>query len=709
MNSEQYFNIVELLENDELLQALYQLKAFIGASDYQLNNEWDTINLSYRNLLSYMSKGMEDEQRFDFYCKFVRKTYALAYQTWLKSNANGNTSAFGNVCKNLEEGRLSFHNVLEQLYIADSVHTQDRERLLTDLFHCVWASPQWTDETANQMESYFFHTVITVQEKLPIVSAISLSLTNYLDEAKLRLLMQLYQNEERAIRARALVGITFALIFGEGMVHHFPNLKNAVQDLANQSELRNDIISLQAQLLTYANMEKVEKKISEEIMPTLVKDGIKEGKRLFNFEHLEDLLDEDKDIDHPAEHSDKVQQSIQEVINLHHQGVDVYYSSFRNLKSFSFFQQAANWFLPFRLSHSALKDIIKPKEGSLLSVIDDADICDSDQYSMMLMFKSIPFLHKEIFAERLDEMLGGKPVGKPKFQKDLSSETALRRLYLQDCYRFFMLYRSQYGFRSPFKEPLLLIQYSVLGEVMKNDADQLLATAHFHYEQKDWHLAYQLLSFIEQYSPLSHEDIQMKAGTLIKQKDYQSALPALHQALSLVPSSKWTIRQLAHCYRKLGDTDQAIRFYSQLIQLSPDDSSALFHYGETLFQKGDIHMALEQFYKVEYLNPDFSSAGRAIAWCKLNIGQAEQALNHYEKILQSDPKPDDYLNAGHASWAIKNIVTAMQYYRQYIHASGSSHRIFAFPSADIALLLRLGISLNEIHLVTDILNEKIES
>ena len=69
----QYNQIVSLLEDKRLKEALVQLDAFLyNSNDWTLRNRLEQIQTSYQYMLQYMKLGMKDPERHKLYRQLSR-------------------------------------------------------------------------------------------------------------------------------------------------------------------------------------------------------------------------------------------------------------------------------------------------------------------------------------------------------------------------------------------------------------------------------------------------------------------------------------------------------------------------------------------------------------------------------------------------------------------------------------------------------------
>ena len=685
-NLQIYYDVISALEKDELYQALHLLKDLINTdSNYNLYDDWEKIFQSYHTLLTYMSEGTPDEQRETFHHQFIRNCYSLAYRALRTLQLKEGIFSYDSFLRITEQEQLSIEVLIKKISVKrqqiffssvtanDVAQTkqlkQDQEFLINDLFNYICTSAEWTENDIQQMNNLFLDEVAEEDEKLLLISAISISLFNYLDSKKTLFLIHLYQTGTIRMGIRAFVGLIFSLIFNHSMLHHFPALLKEIDALQNDPNFIHDLTSLQIQLLCLSKTEEAQHKINEEIIPNFMKSRKEISSSMVDIKKLEEMLDDDNEYDSPFDKdtANKLRDGISELMKMHEQGVDVYYGTFKNLKKFPFFNKVANWFRPFNFQHSDFSKLNNPESMSLRAIVQDADMCDSDKYSLGFMFQNLPTSNLQMIKEQLGNVFGSDVVAAPtsKIKNDPIDKNVLKRLYLQDCYRFYMLYRDGTVFKNPFKENLLLSDYPLFSRLLSQSHQELLKIAYFAYQQKEWSITVHLFDNLSATFPLPLEALQMYGFSLLKTKDFNMAIEYFKKVVILSPSSIWTYKQLALCYRSTGNLKEATENYQKIIQLAPEDTSALLHFGECLFLTGNIDEAMKQFYKVEYLHPDLISAMRAIAWYSLSSQKQQQAEKYYLKIFSKNPKAEDYLNGGHSAWINGHTSEAIERYRKF--------------------------------------------
>lgn len=130
-------------------------------------------------------------------------------------------------------------------------------------------------------------------------------------------------------------------------------------------------------------------------------------------------------------------------------GSDIYFGGFSQMKRFPFFYHAANWFCPFYLEHPEISSTVdKLKDTPLLTnILNNGPFCDSDKYSFTLAVASvishIPANMREMFNTK-------EALGQTVSDEDQRQPAYIRRMILQDMYRFFRLFHQRGQLVNPF-------------------------------------------------------------------------------------------------------------------------------------------------------------------------------------------------------------------------------------------------------------------
>ncbi len=720
--SQTYKKTIADIEEKRLLNALDSLKKLAGAAaEWGLQSESETLADSYTSLLSYMGQGIADKDRDAFYCQFLRKAYILAVRSYRIAKSKERHTIYYTTLNDLEKQGISIANTFEkigqldrQLSLIKTAEqkkdekqcTEEKEKLIETLFYLIWTSGFLSADETSLLRKAFHGDSIGLSNNncLLIISALTLSLLHFLDPAKLQLLVEFYIAGNSHIRSRALVGITFGIMLNSKRLHLFPDIQNALKKLSATPSIDRQLSVLQVQLLSFS-MTKESIKDVEDILKPVITKGSTIRNNGFNISRIEEMFDNDQEFMMPEEKefTDHLQKNVERLMQMYQQGIDVYYTSFRNMKRFPFFNTVANWFQPFDSDNRNVAKSDQEPARSMLTLISEAGLCDSDKYSAMLMLQSMPIANGAFPTNEISSFLGTSPTGNKHGNRPLCEE-ALRNSYLQDCYRFFTLYYRCNELYSPFKEDIAIIHIPYLRGIIQKNTDNIAYIANIAYKQNNFALAAETFGLIQDEKELAPENLQIYGSSLLKTGNAEKAATIFLLADTLMPNSLAIMQNLATSYRATGNIKAASGIYRKMLKMAPENKSLLYRYGETLFLNGQKAEALKIFYKLEYLAPESLSAKRAIAWCSLSSDRPDSAEHYYSKILDQNPKAEDYLNSGHAAWCNGNLPLAAQRYKKYVQtACKGNARLFDLPPTDIELLRHYNVSENDIQLMKDLL------
>jgi tetratricopeptide (TPR) repeat protein len=129
-----------------------------------------------------------------------------------------------------------------------------------------------------------------------------------------------------------------------------------------------------------------------------------------------------------------------------------------------------------------------------------------------------------------------------------------------------------------------------------------------------------------------------KAMNLEDKKDYAGALVALREAEQAVPDDARIHNDLATVLYYLEDNDGAIAEVHEALRLSPWMVQAHFNLGAFLLHAGRTDEALPVLEQTQKMNPNFSPVEEALALVYLLEQNNGEALRHYRRGLELNPK-----------------------------------------------------------------------
>ena len=373
------------------------------------------------------------------------------------------------------------------------------------------------------------------------------------------------------------------------------------------------------------------------------------------------------------------------------EGSDVFLSSFARLKSFPFFYDVANWFVPFVMDSSVVTRVLRNSKGKLMEMVNHSGVfCDNDKYSFILSLSGLPEDRRAVMLGQFDEQSGAMA---EMVKSELPDSEKVREntvnKFVQNLYRFFNLFPRRSEFYNPFACTLNLIEVPFVGGIL-SDIANLKLIAEFYFKQELYADAASLFSKLEKMSE-SGADLYQKLGFCYERmKDYRNAVENYEKVDLIKPDDVWTLKRMASCRRATGDVEGALDCYERLEALQPGNVPVANNIGNCHLELGDVKEALKYYFKVDYLSGNSVKTMRPIAWCSFLDGNYAQSIEYYDKIIALKPSFGDYINRAHVQLAGGNVRGAVADYRRAASDAGLD-KVAVAVEADMKYLLAAGV------------------
>ena len=692
--NELFRSVIEQVMNRRLGKAIGLLENhLLTYPNPKYLEQLEALKNDYQLMSDYWQRGFDDPKREQLYDQLLRRLYTLCSNLSIYDNID--KSSFLASCffqprrKHVNWTMADVRSDLES-YVSDVAmlslepeHVRQEKAarlheahasLMNDLFDYIWTSFQWKDQLAQAFEDILLSPTIDTIDQQLIVSAIMLSAMNYFDFNKFRVLANVYrQTADEALRQRALVG--WVLCIDEDKARLFSELTDLVGQLCQDERCCKELAELQVQLVYCISAEADTRTIQREIMPEIMKRG---NLRINNGSLEETDDDPMEDILHPdavEQNMEKLEGSIRRMVDMQKQGSDIYFAGFSQMKRFTFFDRISNWFVPFYPQHPGISSMWNQQRGAkfLHSLISLGAFCDSDKYSFVLacnqVFDRLPKNLMQM-VERGEAM----PIGGEVAIEEQRQPAFIRRVYLQNLYRFFRLYPMRSQFRNPFPAgDAQDLSYVFFGNSLFRNtplAAHFDATAAFFMKRKMPKAATRVL---ENYTDeMKGYRFFMMMGRLLMQQAEPSFSPRLasdcfSKAAALKPDSEKALAGYARASFADDNYEAALQAYEQLMALQPDHAGYQLNAAVCMAYLSQNEKAMKLLYKLNYEAPDDLRVVRALAWVLTNEKKYEQALKLYAQLQAAEqPQPDDLLNYGYCLWFSGDVAQAVDVFRQFL-------------------------------------------
>ncbi|MBP1638307.1 MAG: Tetratricopeptide 1 repeat-containing protein [Bacteroidetes bacterium] len=545
--------------------------------------------------------------------------------------------------------------------------------------------------------------------KSMLVSALTLNLWRTFDENKTLMLLDTCNSEDVYAKQRALVGLCFVLAKYNRFLPYFPSIRNRLVLLSDNNITTEQLQNIIIQIIATTETEQISKKLQEEIFPELMKlrplmdEGLN-PENLMNLDEWGEINPQWEEFIEKSGASDK----IQEFAEMQMEGADVYMSTFAMLKSFPFFSDFSNWFLPFDTNNSAIKPLFTTDDKSLIMAFLSSNVmCNSDRYSFCLSVLQMPDLQRNLMkqsfgeaAEQMEEISKDEALHSPNIlAKNISKH------YIQDLFRFFKLNSHHTDFSDMFTTSLILHK-TYLFDLLSIDDTIKSNIADYYFSKKLYPQALELLSEIEKEGETSAALYQKMGYAYQQTSQLMQALEAYKKADLILPDDFWTNRKIALCYRLMGNTEKALETYIHTDFIKPDQLSVKMQIINCKIELKRTDEALRELMKLNEEYPEDQRIMREIMDCSFTAKNLQQAQYFSSILLETENLlANDYITAGNIQWCLHKNKEATAHYKMSVRLLNNDWKqfIILFQQGKNQLLAN-GIDEDDILLMLDGLN-----
>lgn len=620
-----YWQILGETYRHETHQAMHHLTYLLQQIGFgPLYDELRQLETTYRYLVQYALEGYADEHRNDTIAAINRSVAGLADRArweWMKANST--------------------------LWYYGQVRQAGRKTLFDRLLF----SDIWTPKEAAEWEMRLPDLDLASAAQAP--AALLLSLIKQFDAHKILFLCSLCLHTDEMVSQRALTALLLAVSLHENRLAHCPEVSSRLSLLQEEPAVLSSWPVIMAQLARAKDVEKVSARMRDEFLPEMnrlsssIQDKIQKMK-----DKPEDAADWSELFDDGG-----MSEKMQEFQQMQMEGEDVYLSTFRQLKFYPFFTPAANWFLPFDRHHPDLSGLDSLNDRTmgidLMKLTARLDyLCDSDKYSFCLNLLQVPAEYRRQMAQGLgadseafQEMMKAESDGSHRLER-----AQLSNHFIQDLYRFFLLFPQASSFANPFAGDMNFTRNPLLKPSLsrKEDLDRLAMVwfKHRHYAQ-----AADIYRLMLKTDPNDFNTLRRLGYCQQQTGCHLDALETYRKAELIETDNLWTLRRLAACCRQLGRNREALDYYERATALDGNSLSLCLGHAQCLMDLGQYQQALNVCFKADYLSPDQPRVWRVLARALTLSGRFEQAEKYSDRILSSDSAVlEDYLDAGLVRW-----------------------------------------------------------
>lgn len=721
--------ILQLLSVGKIVQSMQKTRILLD--ELQVGEYVDKLNeleQNYKYLLHYFANDINDPERKIVYNRIVFRLFVLN-STVREELFFRNSSGFEYTQKRYFPHRRRFADIdglmdaLSYFYSQSDILNENTsvnqpelfrlrrnyDELLGELFEVYWLTTFY-----NVSEKKVFTDIISnpnrsFAEKSLLVSALTLNLWRMFDEQKLQLLFDCCNSTDLHVKQRAIVGLCFILVRYNRFMPFFPTVRNRLVIMADDNRTFENFKNIFIQIISTSDTDKITRKMQEEILPEvmkispMIKDKIQDDTLLRS-----DEWDEENPEWQEMLEKSGVSEKLRELSELQMEGADVYMSTFSMLKSFPFFSNISNWFLPFDPQNSAVTELFATADANLLTAFAANNMmCNSDKYSFCLSVLQMPEFQrnniKQTFkaeSEQLSEMASEEAM----LQPDIAAKH-ISKHYIQDLFRFFRLFPQSKDFSDMFKSAMLMHK-SYVFDMLSAGSDLKTNVAEYLFAKGHYPESIELFDELKDEEPVSALVHQKLGYAYQKTQQLDNALDEFLKADLIQPDDLWTIKKIAFCYRLKGDFTKAIEYYRHADFVKPEQRNVSKSLAGCFADAGNYKEALNIYLKLNEEAEDVRLL-REIVWCSFMSDNVAGAEYYSDRVLELDPRAQDYLYAGHFKLCKSHVKEAVVLYRKSYDLYGTNDFEQAFIK-EKETLAKFGVDSSDLALVLEaVINSEI--
>lgn len=585
-----------------------------------------------------------------------------------------------------------------------------REELERRIFTRVWIAFPLSAADAEALDAALASDVTPDYFKQLLVWALMLGALQYFDPRRIEVLALAYMNSTARVSAAAAVALVLALYAGRRRTLS-PKAAAKLGALHDLPQWQTDLRLIYMELTRTRDTDRITAKIRDEVVPEMMKLRPEISRRFST-----DLPTDPAELEENPEWHDLLEKSgvgekLKEMSEIQEEGGDVMMGTFSHLKSFPFFHDVANWFLPFHTDRSEFTGGVTGAETFADLLTDMPVLCDSDKYSMMLTMLMAPAAQREMMLSQLNAQQDAiAQLRAASLDTRVTDRRAVINKLVQNLFRFFRLYRRKGEFPNPFDGALILSDVAWLKPEI-DDPELLNLVAEFYFSHGYYAEALEAYRHLAALQAPTAYVYQKMGYAHQKLGDPAQAVANYEKSEMLDPGSAWTLRLLARCYMQLGEYGRAVEALTRLEAIKPDVVNNALMLGHSYVALADYDNAARAYFKAEYLGARPEKVLRHLAWALLMKHDYQRAREYYEKAIRdTGARDEDFLNLGHLNLAENRYQEALQSYRRNIEqrmASSSLSRHDAIErfitdfKTDTPALATLGIDTSVIPMIID--------
>lgn len=681
---------------------------------------------TYRYMLDYFARGLADPGREDMLAALRHDLFEIAQKIDKDSSATDSPDLYFSVLRmcRLRPSLLktSIDKIVELKAMSDLALTSGQypdsvmAQIETEeerIFNILWTADSLRADEYLLVEEVALNGHLPFTTSALAIAAVGLSLMRYYSRDAFLFLIALAKSSDIRISARALSTLLLSLSRWPEETSDDRQLKDSLESLTDIDGFADKIRNAVKTTIRTRDTDRVSRKMQREVIPGLMQFGPDIIQRLKKTSEESSFADLEANPEwEELLRNSGLEEKLRQLTEMQSDGADVMMVAFSNLKSFPFFRQVRNWFLPFTVQHPMLRPLQTIDDDGVSTMLEMSGLmCDSDKYSFAFSLASMPSSQRQMMLAQMHaqtEQMKQQIEELKALKAGTEYEDELTR-YFRDLYRFHKLFPKRSEFFDPFAKAIDFTAIPVISEVMES-ADEVATVAEFYFKRGYYAEALPLLKTVAK-SSSAQPHVWEKIGFCFEKlpNGNREAIESYMKAQLFNPDSRWIARRLGVCYRREADYRNAVEYFELA---RPEDGAfdrnLSLLIADTLMEAAKWEEALKELYRVDYETPDDPEVIRRMARCAFRSKDLEKAETLIRLVANIDLSEEDYRMMGHIAFLRKDMSEAARLYKLTVRPNDDKRLWKSQIVSDLDILQSLGASRADLLLLLESMAYSIE-
>jgi len=659
-------NIKDFLFMENIASAMELLKQRVTLlGNWDIQSDLEKAEFSYNSMLDFMLQNYVDADVKDKRNQIILDLYAInnsldraerykdnpadLYCLSIRNHQNeitlesivGDLISTGVEMDSIKDGNSGRENVAKH---RCDILNERLEELRVLLFETLWTSGNWNGSTLDIASSMIDNENIDENTRAIAVSAVTLGLLEYFDARKVSFLLDAYLSENKVVSARAIVGFILAKKVYEDEFFFCKEINDRIKLMLDDEQFADDIFFVCTQLQLSSATSSITQKMNTDILPSIMA-GTNFKEAMSGIKHNKTDNDENPEWDN-YKVDKKAEKKIREMADMELDGADIYYSSFRLMKNYPFFNKLAHWFYPFDIESPFLTGK-ESLPSTVLSLVKLSPFCSNDLYSFTMSLSGLGSMISTTIDEQINQQMEDNKelvLSKDNILNKMTFHKMIR-FFVFDLYRFYHLMPQHRQFLNPFEHDIKfqssdfpriaycgVFESACTNERLENMGEVFMRNG----------LYYDACCVFEDMEVEVNEEnchYFQKLAFCKEMCDDDNCINDYKTAYSLDPHSVWTLKHIISRLMLDGSTYEDCEPYiKELLDIEPENTKCLYDMIQCLTYRETYEgykEALDYIYKLQYIAPE--THGLEFYFIECLIG-----TNNLDKLCEVVIGSDDY-------------------------------------------------------------------